>query len=384
MRIAIDGRWFTKSSGGIVTYLTNLVKYLSRSDRENSYFILVSDNKSYDFFSDMLSKNSNFNVQKINSTPYSPTEHIVIPEVLNTIKVDILHSPHFMIPLIKTNTATIITIHDLMPFIFREFLPPSKMKNFFPVYSTVINRTARFADHIITVSKHSAGDIIRILGVTRDKITIIYSAADEGFRPLGKKNPTEVLNRYGIKRPFLLFVGRQEYNKNIPGIVEAFITVRNKGYNVQLVMVTEPGKFLKEVEPILKDEGLLDDVIITGKVSQEDLYDIYASAHTLLIPSFYEGFGLPAIEAMACRVPVIVSDRSSLPEVVGDAGLYVNPDREDKIAEAIIQLLTNEKMKDRYAERGYQRSKMFSWYKTVSDTIKVYEKVVAERARKNQ
>ncbi|RLC39594.1 MAG: glycosyltransferase family 1 protein, partial [Candidatus Coatesbacteria bacterium] len=122
----------------------------------------------------------------------------------------------------------------------------------------------------------------------------------------------------------------------------------------------------------------------TGKVSQEDLYDIYASAHTLLIPSFYEGFGLPAIEAMACRVPVIVSDRSSLPEVVGDAGLYVNPDREDKIAEAIIQLLTNEKMKDRYAERGYQRSKMFSWYKTVSDTVKVYEKVVAERARKNQ
>jgi len=375
MNIAIDGRWFTKSSGGIVTYLINIVKYLSHIDKTNTYFILVSDDASYDFFHNILGEKINFKIIKITSTPYSPTEHIVIPEILNSIKADVLHSPHFMIPLVPTKTKMIITIHDLMPFIFREYLPPSKMRNFFPIYRSIVNRTAKFCDHIITDSKHSAKDIVHLLGVSPSKITIIYPAADEGFKPLNGKDPSPVLARYKIKRPYLLFVGRQEFNKNIPGIIEAFIEVRLKGYNIQLVMITEKGRFYNQVEPILEEEGLKDNVIVAGNVPQDDLYSIYASAYALLIPSFYEGFGLPAIEAMSCRVPVIVSNRSSLPEVVSDASLYVDPDRDDMIAEIIIKLLNNKALRDEYAEKAYRRSKEFSWEKTVRNTIKVYEYV---------
>ncbi|MGQ9706813.1 MAG: glycosyltransferase family 4 protein [bacterium] len=379
MNIAIDGRWFTKSSGGIVTYLTNIVKYLSIIDKKNTYFILVSDKISYDYFYKILSGNKNFKIIKIKSSPYSPSEHIIIPEILREIKAEILHSPHFMIPLIKTETKTIITIHDLMPFIFRDYLPPSRIREFFPIYRSVVNRTARIANHIITVSKHSSNDIKRILGINSKKITIIYSAADENFKPLGDRDPSSILDRYNIRRPYLLFVGRQEFNKNIPGIIEAFVEVRLKGYNVQLVMITEPGRFYKQVEPILEDENLKDSVIITGMIPQEDLYIIYSSAYILLIPSFYEGFGLPAVEAMASRVPVIVSDRSSLPEVTGDAGLYVDPEREDLIAEAIIKLLSDEKIREDYANKCYERSKEFSWEKTVKNTIKVYEKIARQK-----
>jgi glycosyltransferase involved in cell wall biosynthesis len=378
MNIAIDGRWFTKSSGGIVTYLINIVKYLSYIDNTNTYFILVSDDTSYDYFYDILKDKQNFNIVKIGSAPFSPTEHIVIPDVLKNIKADVLHSPYFMIPLVPTNTKMIITIHDLMPFIFREYLPPSKMRNFFPIYRSIVNRTARFCDHIITDSKHSAKDIVHLLGVSPSKITIIYPAADEGFKPLDGIDPSPVLSKYNIERPYLLFVGRQEFNKNIPGIVEAFIEVRLKGHNVQLVMITEPGRFYKQMEPILKEEGLEDSVIVTGIIPHEDLYIIYSAAYALLIPSYYEGFGLPAIEAMSCRVPIIVSDRSSLPEVAGDAGLYVDPDREDIIADAIIKLLTDKGLRNEYAERAYKRSREFSWEKTVRNTISVYENVAGQ------
>lgn len=377
MRIAIDARWLTKSSGGIVTYLLNLLTYLPKIDEENTYFILYNKEQSWKEIAQMTSSPSNFSFIRCCAEPYSFREQLELPCILKKYRCEILHSPHFMVPLTPLPTKFIITIHDLIPLKFRRFLPASsKVRRFFGVYRFLLKRLAHHATHIIADSQNSAGDIISLLGINPQGISIITPGVSPIFRPehnVRKINATR--QKWGISKPYLLFVGRQDYNKNLRIAVEAFLTLRRLGYDLMLVLITEEGEYYHQVEGYIQEDGAEKDVLLTGCITLEDLVSLYNGALALLMPSFYEGFGLPDLEAMACGTPVIVSRTASLPEVAGDAGIYVAPHRDDQIVSAVEKLISDAGWRERISQAGIQRAAQFGWEETARKTLQVYRQV---------
>ena len=379
LRVAIDARWHTKSSGGIVTYLLNLLTYLARMDGENRYYIIYNDEESRRAISRLCGSPPNFNFVACSSTPYSLREQVELPHLLFIYKCELLHSPHFMIPLSPMATKLIINIHDLIPLIFRRYLPPSsKVRRYFWLYSGFVQRCARCADHIITGSHNSARDVISLLGVFPQRVSVIYHAVAPSFR--AAKDSDEInasRRRLGISKPYLLFVGRQDYNKNLRTVVEAFLILRRMGYDLMLVLVTEPGEYYHQVEGYIREDGAEGDVVVTGTLPYSQIPPLYQGALALLIPSLYEGFGLPALEAMACGTPVISSHLASLPEVVSGAGIYVHPEREDQIVEAVVRLIEEDGLREKLSGAGILQAGKFRWEDIAGRTIELYRQVVA-------
>lgn len=378
LRIAVDARWLTKSSGGIITYLLNLLAYLPRIDEGNTYFILYNKEQSREEMAEITSSPNNFSFLPCCAEPYSFREQLELPSILRKHRCDILHSPHFMVPLYPLPTKLIITIHDLIPLKFRRFLPiSSKVRRLFGIYRFLLARSAHHADHIITDSQNSAGDIISMLRINPQRISIIPPGVSPTFQPEHNARKIKATRqKWGISKPYLLFVGRQDYNKNLRIVVEAFLTLRRLGYDLMLVLITEEGEYYHQVEGYIQEDGAEKDVLLTGCITLEDLVSLYNGALCLLMPSLYEGFGLPALEAMACGTPAIISRAASLPEVAGDAGIYVAPHRDDQIVSAVEKLINDADWRKRISQAGIQRSAQFSWEETAMKTLQVYQQVV--------
>ena len=286
--------------------------------------------------------------------------------------VDVYHATNYYLPP-TASAKTVLTVYDLAFLAHPEWCSPKIVR----VFSTTIRRAARRADAILACSESGKQDIVRLLEVPPEKVTVALGAVDEGLAPVERgRAAAELERRYGIATPFLLFVGTLEPRKNIAALVRAFAQV---GAEIphSLVLAGSIGWNAEPIFEAIESAGLGPRIVRPGYVPDSDLPLFYSAADAFVFPSRYEGFGLPVLEAMTCGCPVIASNNSSLPEVAGDAAVWVDPDDETGIATAIRDLMSDDVLRRRLAEQGRERAKRFSWKTCAETVLGVYRSVAA-------
>jgi glycosyltransferase involved in cell wall biosynthesis len=303
---------------------------------------------------------------------YGLRNHLIRPSRLSTENLDVLHGPANFTPLLSFgNYKKVITVHDIIAILFPEFYS----KRFSRAHSRIFPKQLSFVDRIIVDSQSTRNDLIEHLRVPSEKIITIPLSVDEQFRPLKHRDD---IKKHQINSNYILFVGCVRPHKNITTLIQAFYKLKKRGIKHILVIAGEKYPHYNEVDITIEKLGLRKEVILTGHFPERNLPILYNAADLFVFPSLYEGFGLPPLEAMACGCPVITSNTSSLPEVVGDAGIMINPNNVDALADAMYRVLTNKGLRQDMIKKGLKRAKMFSWEKTAKETLRVYEEVYDE------
>jgi glycosyltransferase involved in cell wall biosynthesis len=238
-----------------------------------------------------------------------------------------------------------------------------------------IDQAVRWTDRIISVSESTKRDTIQHLGVPEDKITVVYEAANPIFRPIDREEAREqVRNRHGVDGPYILFVSTIEPRKNVPTLLRAVWQLMEcYKEDVRLVLAGGRGWLFEDAFAVVEELKLDHRVHFVGRVPSEDLLYLYNAAEVLAHPAFYEGFGLPPLEAMACGLPVVVSDVASLPEVVGDAGLLIDPHDVDELTVAMWRVLHDSDLRQEMKEKGLRQAGRFSWERAARETMDIYQ-----------
>lgn len=378
MKICIDARWIGEKIAGIGRYTVYLMKYLSGMDKENGYIAIFQNEAVRDRVCGELGLRDRPK-WRILTVPYgvfSIRGQISLPRLLKRERVDVFHSTNFMAPLTGFGGKTVITVHDIIPLKFPEYAPRSKKTRLFPVYKALMKRLVNISDLIIADSEHSRRDIIECLGADPAKVRRVYLGVDPKYRPLPSTAKADVKRRLGIKGKLALFAGRADPYKNLISLVKAAETINAKGrIHCTVVIAGQKDARYPEVERHIERAGIRKNVIFAGSLREDELIPLYNAADALVLPSLYEGFGLPPLEAMACGTPVICSDRASLPEVVGDAGVLVEPTDVKAIAGAMEHVFIDSALRARMSAAGIERAKLFQWRKTAEETLEIYKEL---------
>ncbi|HEX2987803.1 MAG TPA: glycosyltransferase family 1 protein [Chloroflexota bacterium] len=362
MRIAIDARLISYAQGGISQYTIRLVRALAELGSGDELLLLESRRG----IEDVQWPESVRHVPMV-TPPHNRFEQITLPMELMRVRPDLIHNPDF-IPPFRRNCRSVITIHDLAFIRYPHLLTDESARYYGQVKRAVVS-----ADQIIAVSHSTAQDILELLDADPAKVNVVYSAAAPDCRPLTPEQVRHYRSLLGLPERYLLFVGTLEPRKNLPTLLEAFAPVWQR-HGVPLLVVGGKGWLYQAVFETRDRLGLEEGVGFVGAVSSNQLPYYYGCADCLVMPSLYEGFGLPALEAMACRTPVIVSNVSSLPEIVGDAGLTVDPTDIDGLTKALERVVTDNELATRLGRLGQERAAQFSWQKTAAETLAVYRK----------
>jgi glycosyltransferase involved in cell wall biosynthesis len=288
-------------------------------------------------------------------------------------RLDVIHDPMgispFLLPQRVGAFARLVTLHDAIPFVHPE--THVWLTNF--LFRSYIPRTLRFVDRIITVSDFSSRDIQRFLRVDAGHVTRIYCGVDQRFRPQPPERIAQVLDKYGVVPPYLLVVGALQERKNLQTAFAAFARLKAQGLPHRLVVVGRKAWKTEGMFRCLTDLELGDDVLLTGYIEDVDLPALYAGAACFLFPSLYEGFGLPPLEAMACGTPVVASHTSSIPEVVGDAGVLIDPFDVAGFADAARFVIERPSLAGKLSERGLARARQFTWERAAKEHVAAYQ-----------
>jgi glycosyltransferase involved in cell wall biosynthesis len=367
MRIGIDARLVYYSRAGIGQYILRLVEALARSDASGEQFVLLQSRKD----PTKLDQHPGFSRASLWTPSHHRLEQVTLRVEIGRLHLDLLHSPDF-IPPFRRNCKSVITVHDLAFLLYPHFLTNEAAR-----YYGQIDQAVRHTDHIIAVSESTRRDTINLLGVPENKITVIYEAANPIYREVDKQTARQhVKEAYGLDQPYILFVSTVEPRKNLPGLLQAYRKLRDDyRCDEKLVLAGGRGWLSEEVYAAIDQLNLSDHVRILGRVPSEDLVYLYNAAQMLVHPSFYEGFGLPPLEAMRCGTPVIVSNVSALPEVVGDAAILIDPHDIDGLTVAMWRVLTDEDTRATLTEKGRKRAQMFSLERAAQQTLEVYRRV---------
>jgi glycosyltransferase involved in cell wall biosynthesis len=339
-------------------------------------------------------------------------ELMALPVSINGRKFDVVHGLNYTLPLVLRRTKKVLTVDDVTPVVTPQFHTWEVIFRF----RHFVRASVQNADMVLAPSLSTKNDIMEAWGVAGEKIRVVSLGVDHSvFRPqdgsgkmeavthsqgwsprlpdevrkaacrkgalsaklMQAAHPGSVRRKYGLSGDFLLFVGTLEPRKNIPGLLRAFACLQKEALDCKLVIVGPKGwKYGGISNTLSRHPELNGKVVFLGYVAEEDLPAIYSMAKVFIYPSFYEGFGLPPLEAMACGTPVIASGISSMPEVVGNAGILIDPADDGSITEGILSLLVDEKKRKRYARKGLERANAFSWERTARETMKAYEDVV--------
>lgn len=365
--IGIDARLTAYRMGGISTYIRRLVAALEQIDQENQYTILHS-RKAEELIV------SRFDVGSVFTPPHHRLERIALSAELTRFNLDLLHSPDF-IPPRRGAKRHIITVHDLTFLLY----PQHKDDDSRYYYNDQIEAAVSHADHILSVSKATKQDLIGMLGIRSDKITVQPNGIDSRLKPysLRKRNTLSTMFEHyeGLPGKYILFVGTFEPRKNIPCLLDAYellpTDIRNE---YALLMVGQPGWLfddtLDRIEMMQRNGYRIE---MRNNVSDAALVDIYNVASVLVLPSLYEGFGLPPLEALACGTPAIVSNTSSLPEVVGDVGILFDPNDPHALVSAIIHALSDDEQA-RALRLGPRHAANFTWEQSARIALSVYQR----------
>jgi len=374
-RIGIDARLFgTKQAAGIGTYAEELVGNLLKADPDNHYTVFVTPEVAavFPFYAANLTK------QAVPYRHYTAAEQLFYPRLLRRAKLDLIHYTNFNSPVFFRKVKSVVTIHDLTLWFYPGRQHRGWLKQW--LYRYVIAQSCRNASRIIAVSQGTKRDIIKYLKIDPEKIEVIY----EGVAPRLHHQPNfkrgEMLKaKYNITAPFFLYVGQWRAHKNLLRLIRAFAILRRR-YNLsrQLVLVGKTDSLSPKIPAAIKQLGLQDTVILTGYIADSDLPDFYSAAEAFVFPSLYEGFGLPPLEAMAQGTPVISSDASVMPEILGDAALYFNPENVEDIAAKLYQFTVSFKLKHELKEKALHQAQRYSFAKMAKATLGVYQKVLGE------
>ena len=368
MRIAIDAHSVGTGLGGNESYATNLIEALAEIDPNNSYTLYVTRREAVERFSNRW---RNFSVRA--TLPHTPLIRIplTLSAELRRNPVDVLHvqftSPPF------SPCPVVVSIHDLS----FEHLPQTFKWRSRKQLRITVRRSAREAAHVIALSEHARQDIVETYGLAPEKVTAIPLAAADHFRPLSDDEELQrVRQTYGIVGEYILSVGAIQPRKNLSRLVDAYSRLRRatpEGNLPKLVLAGKCAWLYEETLRTIRELQVSDSVILTGYVPDSDLPGLYSGALCFVYPSYFEGFGLPPLEAMKCGAPVIVGNQTSLPEVVGDAGLLVDPFDADAIAGAIDQVIRDSNLRAELGRKGLARAQLFDWRETARQTLRVYQ-----------
>lgn len=366
-RIGIDARLTYYTQGGIAKYTQQIIRALGGIDARNEYLLLHSRR-------DARSLAAAPNQRRV--ACWTPAHHrierLALAVELAGRRLDLLHSPDFIPPL-GGRYRSVITIHDLAFLLYPEFLTAESRR----IYNDQIEAAVRRADAIIAVSEATRQDVIEHLDAPPEKVRVVLEAADPRYRPVPPAEVERVCAGLGLPPGYVLFVGTQEPRKNIAGLLGAYARLRAGSPDAPPLAIAGGRGWLADGLAELADSlHLGDSVRWLGHVPSEDLPALYSGAAVLCFPSFYEGFGLPPLEAMACGAPVVTSDRGSLPEVVGEAGLLVDPNDPAAIAAALERVLGDPALAADLRTRGIERASTFSWERAARETLAVYERVL--------
>lgn len=378
MRIAIDAHSIGGKLGGNESYAVNLICALAEIDRSNEYTLYVTKPEATKRFEGRW---PNFSVRT--TLPHTPLIRIplTLSAELRKNPVDVLHVQFTAPPFCPC--PVVVSIHDLS----FEHLPHTFKRRSRTQLRLTVRHSARRAARVLTLSQHTRDDIIRTYGISPESITAIPPAAPSHFGPVeNDKELQRVRHTYGIQGDYVLSVGSIQPRKNLARLVRAYAALRKRGYSEnfpKLVLVGKCAWLYDETLRALQETGLKDSVVLTGYVPESDLPALYSGATCFVYPSYFEGFGLPPLEAMKCGAPVIVANSTSLPEVIGDAGLKVDPSSTDSIAAAMDQLLSDPVLRNELRSKGLAQAGRFDWNETARRTLEVYEQV-AQRSKKGR
>lgn len=377
MRIAIDMRGY--GWAGVGRYTRNLVQNLLKINTKHEFVLLVGKKNVLAVKEEIINLiwNSKVRIWKIEDSYYSWREQTKLLWQLNRVKADLFHFTNFNIPLLF-NKRYVVTVHDITRFIF----PGQTQQGLFRqvVYEQVFRRAVERARALICVSKTTADDLRSLPLSLPLLVEVIYEGVEDGFSSsISAEDRRNVRLLVEGNDPYILYVGVWMNHKNLERLLEAFAQIVKKGVRVKLVLTGKPRPQYVEVDKAARLLGLgSDQVICVGHVKDRLLPALYAQAECLVLPSLYEGFGLPALEAAACGTPVITSNVSSLPEIMENAAEYVNPEYTPGIAAAIERLLEDSDRREELIGLGKERASEFNWEKCAVDTLKMYEESVKE------
>jgi glycosyltransferase involved in cell wall biosynthesis len=376
MRIAINTLPLLDNKAGAERYTQNIIQYLFSGDPVNQYHLILSRINQYFYQTGQVGpRQTVLNLDTRKKWIRILAEQIILPRLLKREGADLLFSPCNIGPR-NPPVPMVITLFDLHWLRFPELFSPLRLA----YLRRALTWSARQAEAVLTISENSKKDLISLLSVPEEKITVTYVGLDPLFRKIPPQSELQELRRrYGLKNRFILSVGQLHKRKNVPGLLQAYRRLAaHSALNVQLVLAGGEGDGAAEVREAVRQIGP-DRVILTGCLTDEDLLRFYHAAECLVYPSFYEGFGLPVLEAMACGCPVITSNVSSLPEVAGEAALLVDPQRIETITTALVSLLTNPGLSQTLIQKGFEQARRFTWEAAARKTLDVFEKVKAAR-----
>lgn len=373
MRIGIDARMLGKGYG-IGRYIEQLILHLIEIDRENQYVLFIKDVRTYERYE--ITKKCK--IVLANIPWYSWAEQVKFKKIIKKEKIDLMHFPHWNVPLLY-NDPFVVTIHDLIMFHYPrpEATTLGSIKFWLKdkIHRLVLRHAVKKAKKIIAVSEFTKRDVAKTLSVPEDKIQVIYQA------PFGNEYKVEsikykVLEKYGIDKPYILYVGAAYPHKNLEGLLKAWQLFGKKyGEDYQLVLAGKEDYFYNRLKTNKLISQLTNKPIFTGFVSDDELEALYSQADLYIFPSLFEGFGLPALEALAHCLPVASSNRTSLPEILGEAALYFDPENIEQMADVIYVGLTNEDIRFELKNNARDELKRYSLEKMAGEISALYKRL---------
>ena len=378
MRIGIDYTAAVWQGGGIGRYTRSLVRALVELDSGHTFKLFVAGGMPKDAQMERWPDNvRTYPVPISDRWTHIIWQRLRLPVPIQLVMggIDLFHSPDFVLP--PTGSAgSILTVHDLSFLTVPQFFVPE----FRRYLEGAVTRAVRKAQHILADSRSTQADLVDLLGVDPDRITVLYPGVDQRFRPV---EDTQVLSsvrrRYRLPGRFLLGLSTLQPRKNFEGLVDAFgLVATDRGLqpgmaDLDLVVVGEEGWLFEGIAERVQARGLADRVHFLGRVPDDDLPAVYSLAEVFAFPTWYEGFGIPVVEAMACGTPVVASDNSSLPEAVGNAGIMVDAGDTTGLADGIVCILSDGALRSRLVSEGFKHTRQFSWRRSAEQLLSVIE-----------
>jgi len=373
MRIGFNAQILSSPDAGVAVYAKNLLKALAEISAPDEIVAFGSPKQLTPDTSTTLRIVSSLGVHR--GWMRAVWEQTMLPLRSRQYEVDVMFYPDHTAPLLKKFCPVIVTIHDVAFLAYPHTFPPVRRM----YKSLAIRQSVRQADAIVVVSEATKRECLEYLNVHDAKIHVIHNGLDTRFSVITDQTKLqEAKRKYKLPERYILFVGTLEPRKNVTGLLQAFARLSN---DAKLVVVGARGWLFKDIFRMVKELNIHDRVNFLGHVPYGDLVYLYNLAELFVYPSLYEGFGFPPLEAMACGVPVITSNSSSMPEVVGDAAILIDPRDAGSLAKAMRDLLDNPALRQDLKQRGLLRAKQFTWRKTATRILEVCRQVVSSRAK---
>ncbi len=374
MKIALDARFFSRETAGLGRYTHELIQNLAKIDKKNQYLVFIMKKDITDF--KKLIKSPNFKVIGIDIEHYSLKEQSKFMSILKKYDYDFIHFLNFNHPIMYSKPF-LISIHDLTLYFF-----PSRSKTDFihqMFFRKIMRHGVKKSKAIFSLTERTKKEVKSLFNIDSKKTTVTYCGISSNLKKCSEKNIEKFKKRNGLSAPYLLYVGQWRPHKNLVKLIEAFKILKNRyKYNGKLVLTGVENPSWQDVSKTIKKLNLTKDIITPGFVNENELALWYSASEAFIFPSIQEGFGIPPLEAMACKIPVISSDASCMPEVLGDAAHYFDPHNASDMAKQIDKVLKNKKIQKKLIQKGLNQISYYSWEKMAKIILKKYNEIGEE------